>query len=144
MRKLIVIILIVAGLSACRSQRSKSPVISSNQDRTELVLEEGQNLFLEKEQVNLSFVRVLEDSRCPKGVQCFWAGVGAIELTVMGTYTRPQAMLLATENIMDKNYAKSIVFNGYTYRLVSLLPYPVKDKPKSDSEKYRVRLLIER
>lgn len=144
MRKLIVIIIIVAGLSACRSQRFKSSVISRNQDSTELVLEEGQNLFLEKEQVNLSFVRVLEDSRCPKGVQCFWAGVGAVELTAMGTYTRPQALLLATENIIDKNYAKSVVFNGYTYRLVSLSPYPIKDKPKSDSEKYRVRLVIKK
>lgn len=144
MRKLIILIVAVACLSACRSQRSTSSLISSNQDSTVLVLEEGQSLFLEKEQVNITFNRVVEDSRCAKGLQCFWAGVGAVELTALGTYTRPQVLLLATEHIADKNYAKSVVFNGYTYGLLRLLPYPVKDKPKAANEKYRIRLVIKK
>jgi hypothetical protein len=128
-------------LLACRSPRSTTGVVSTK-DSTMLVLEEGQNLFLEREQMNLTFARLLEDSRCPEGVQCVWAGVAAVELTAMGTFTRPQTLVVATADLPDKGYAKAAVFHRYTFRLTELTPYPAQGDPERAAQKRKIKLTV--
>ncbi|GHE33622.1 hypothetical protein [Sphingobacterium griseoflavum] len=141
MRKVIMVFFVFTMLYGCVSRRPIPPSDAKRQDSTTLVLKEGQTVFLEREQVNLTFNRVVEDSRCPEGVNCVWAGIGAVELTAMGTYTRPQTFILATEKNAKKNYEPSAVFNGYTYRLNALMPYPTQEK-SSKRETYSVEISV--
>lgn len=127
---------------SCRSQRSIEIASFKEQDSTMIYLKEGQNLFLEGEQLNITFERVVEDSRCPEGLNCVWSGVAAIDLTLMGTYTRPQKVTLASTVVAEKDYKPFDIFNGYIIRLNDLAPYPSSAKAKKSTEKYSAKISI--
>ncbi|KGE13131.1 hypothetical protein [Sphingobacterium deserti] len=131
----------ISAFIGCRSQQPQTTILSRN-DSTTLLLEANQNVFLKREQINLTFERIIEDSRCPEGVQCVWDGVAAVELTVVGTFTRPQTLSLATTDLPDKSYLKTVVFNGYSIRLDALTPYPSKICADSLTRKPTAQLTI--
>ena len=71
--------------------------------------------------VILKFVEVLEDSRCPKDVDCVWAGQARVHVTVSGDrITTKKLDLIVAEK--DKNILG--VFDGYKFNVVGLTPYP--------------------
>ena len=49
--------------------------------------------------MNVTFKGVSEDSRCPEGAQCIWAGVALAQVEVMGTSTRPMTLNLTKAQI---------------------------------------------
>ena len=55
----------------------------------------GQNIFVKEHQLNLTFDKVLNDSRCATGVQCIWAGNATVAVTAMTTTARPQTFNLS-------------------------------------------------
>lgn len=79
----------------------------------------GQRVSIKKEGLTVSFTRVAEDSRCPEGVQCIWAGNGKIVLRVSKARRRAATMRLNTG--MEP---KQEDYRGYDVKLVSLNPYP--------------------
>ncbi len=87
-----------------------------------IYLKEGENKFLKEYEMNVTFKKMTEDSRCPKDVNCIWAGVATAEVEFMGLYTRPVTLKLSTLNDSKKGYAKSQEFNGYTISLVKVTP----------------------
>lgn len=126
---------------------SKPLVISNNENVTKsdmenvIELNEGENKFLKGYDMNVTFQKVKEDSRCPKDVQCVWAGVATVNLQFMGTYTRPVNVELSTINDVKKGYSSYAIFNGYRISLVTLDPYPksASDK-KANTGKHKVSL----
>jgi hypothetical protein len=77
--------------------------------------------------VSIHFDRVTEDSRCPFGVTCVWAGNGRIELTVSdGVDT--QILGLNTDTPPTEGD-----FGGFTIRLDQLDPYPSAGRPTRPS-----------
>ncbi len=42
----------------------------------------GKSCVIAAENLQLTFLRVVEDSRCPKGAQCIWAGQAIIALSI--------------------------------------------------------------
>lgn len=93
-----------------------------------IFLKEGETKFLKEYEMNISFKKALEDSRCPKGVNCIWAGNATVEITTMGTYTRPSTFKLNTIDNESRGYKKSHSFNGYTISLVDLKPENTTEK----------------
>ncbi len=91
-------------------------------------LSEGENKFLKEYQMNVTFKRMLEDSRCPKGVNCIWEGVAAAEVEFMGTATRPRTLILSTVGVSNKGYEKTQFFNGYHISLVKVEPQTTEKK----------------
>lgn len=83
---------------------------------------ETQNLFLEKEQVNITFKRVTEDSRCPMNARCITAGFATAEIEVMSVHSRPMRFLVSTENNPSQKLTNSFEFNGHKYTLVNFYP----------------------
>ncbi|WHF53003.1 hypothetical protein QGN23_06920 [Chryseobacterium gotjawalense] len=83
---------------------------------------EGENKFLKEYEMNVTFKRMLEDSRCPKDVQCIWAGNAMAEIEVMGLYTRPVILQLSTMNDVNRSYYNTQSFNGYKILLVEVSP----------------------
>jgi hypothetical protein len=88
--------------------------------------------------LNLLFESVEEDSRCPEGANCFWAGRAVIRLDVNGT------PIQVTEGMLPDSVQP--VFGNYRFTLQSLEPYPkVSDVQSSERKKqkaYRARLLV--
>ena len=93
-----------------------------------IYFKEGENKFLKEYETNITFKQITEDSRCPKDVNCIWAGVATAEIEVMGLHTRPVTMKLSTINDANKNYRKSQNFNGFSISLVEISPETTADK----------------
>jgi hypothetical protein len=71
---------------------------------------------------NIKFVDVLEDSRCPKGVHCIWAGNAKISIEV-GQNNQTKKIELNTLLEPQEDFV-----SGYKIRLVGLSPYPEEGK----------------
>lgn len=110
-----------------------------------IYLKEGENKFLKEYEMNVTFKRMVEDSRCPKDVQCIWAGNAIAEVEFMGTYTRPVTVQLSRTNDAKKGYANSEKFNGYKITLEDVSPETTSAKGfKSLKGSYQIALKFEK
>jgi len=106
---------------------------------------EGENRFLDEYQMNVTFKGISEDSRCPKDVNCVWAGVAVAQVEVMGTTTRPMTLSLASLDNKGRNYHQSADFNGYTITLTAVNPYPESaEGSKGLKGKYKIGITIKK
>jgi hypothetical protein len=104
---------------------------------------QGENKFLKEYEMNVTFKGISEDSRCPEGVACIWAGVAVAQVEVMGTYSRPMVLTLATMDNTGRNYHKSAEFNGYTISLEEVTPSRKSEAGGKDLDgKYRIGIKI--
>lgn len=135
--KTYLITLSIFTLMMCQSQprkekdttkqaNSKSAAVFKEQNT--ITLKEGENIFLKDSQMNVTFKKVIEDSRCPVGTQCIWEGVATAEIEVMSIHSRPMILTLNTMDHATKGYSKSKNFNGQIISLVSLTPVPTSSK----------------
>lgn len=104
-----------------------------------IYLDEGENRFIKEFDMNFTFKGISEDSRCPEGVQCVWAGVAVAEVELMGLATRPTTVSLATLNMPAKNYSRTAVFNGYRIELKQVLPARTQN---GVGKKYRIGFTV--
>lgn len=104
-------------------------------------LKESENVFLKEEQLNLTFLRMVEDKRCPMEVKCIKAGDATVEIEVMGLYTRPRVFAVSQNKTNGK---ESFVFAGRKFTLQGI--YPAKSmhlKPEDMQGKYVIDVKIE-
>lgn len=127
------------------SASSKSTIVKPAKGRLSqpemIYFKEKENKFLKDFEMNVTFNKITEDSRCPKNVKCVWEGVAVAEITLMGTYTRPMTINLSTLNNAAKGYQSSTEFNGYKITLESVTPYPSSSSKKTDG-KYEIGITI--
>ncbi len=136
----------------CNSQKKTKENSNSTKTKSEMntsttsnvvSLKEGETQFFKEYEMNITFSGITEDSRCPTDVNCVWAGVGVAEIGLMGTYTRPFSISLATSDFANKGYQNTTKFNGYTIKLINLSPYPTEQKPSSKLKgEYSIQLQI--
>lgn len=98
----------------------------------------GQWVSIEGERLRVSFSRVAEDSRCPEGVTCVWAGNAKVVLKLSKGRRRGSTLTLNTG--LDP---KQAAFRGYEVRLVKLDRYP-KEKRRMRSRDYVATLVVSR
>ena len=92
------------------------------------------------ESLGLRFTDVLEDSRCPTQVECFWTGQARIAVLVQPTGNPSTTVNFNTNPASGQNVQTARV-DDYTIDLKSLDPYP--QTPESISfEDYRAKLLV--
>lgn len=152
MYKNIILGLSLIILANCNAQKeTKSLIAANDKEKSEtltknegniIYFNEGENKFLKEYEMNVTFKGVSEDSRCPKDVNCIWAGVAVAQVEVMGIATRPMTLSLASMDNKGRNYHKSTNFNGYKISLVSVSPYPESQSTKELSGKYRIGIEI--
>ncbi len=87
--------------------------------------------------IEIGFIRVLEDSRCPIGAVCVWEGNGKVEVYTYKSGT--DSILFGLNTTLDP---KKVENRGYDIDLIELSPYPTIDQPFDTSE-YRVTLKIQ-
>ncbi len=110
-----------------------------------IYLKEGKNIFLKEYQMNVTFKRMVEDSRCPKDVQCIWAGNAIAEVEFTGTSTRPVTLQFSTMNDVNKAHTTTQKFNGYSIKLVDVSPETTSAKGfKALQGSYKIALQFEK
>ena len=108
-------------------------------------LKVGQSLSLfEDNPLEVGFEEVLQDSRCPLDVFCFWEGVAELRLWLL---TNGRDSVFITSRIYgyvtaaDTAAHKSIDTIGYRVTTMQLDPYPKLDVPTEQSS-YKVLIRI--
>jgi hypothetical protein len=114
-------------------QSRKAEVIRLGQ---EFELKINQEAMIEGEALAVEFESVLEDSRCPEGVDCIWSGNAKIRLKSGKQKQTPAAVELNTHV-----GSKSSSYLNYEISLVALKPRPKADKPIQPNE-YRATLIV--
>jgi hypothetical protein len=104
----------------------------------EVRLSPGQYVNLSQEGYVVTFEKVTADSRCPVGVECFWAGDGAAWLKI-----QDQAGIVRNDTLHTTLDPKFVQLPSLTIVLKKLEPYPVYNEPL-DSSRYVVTLEIDR
>jgi hypothetical protein len=93
--------------------------------------------------LRVRFSEVLEDSRCPTEVECFWTGQARIAVLIEPA-GRPATTADFNTNPAPGQNAQIVRADDYTVELKSLDPYPrTPDQPIS-FEDYRATLLVQR
>jgi len=91
----------------------------------------GQTLEFQGTDLSITFEELLEDSRCPDGATCVWAGNGRVSIKL----NELQAEL---NTHLDP---KSIDLSGYEINLLSLAPYP-KINNEIEQEEYILEMMV--
>jgi hypothetical protein len=119
-------------LAACAQD---SPVAPNGPVNAQLVLAPGQTGAVPATSIQLRFVGVSGDSRCPADALCIQGGDAIVQLDVVaggGTSARYE---LHTANSQPAQYG------SLTISLLELNPYPFSSRPFSPSE-YRATLSV--
>lgn len=88
--------------------------------------------------LTVTFVSVIEDSRCPVGVSCVWEGDAAVRIRIDGAGVKPSIYTLHTHGS-----AGEIVHGDVRIRLIALTPLPTADGPPR-ADDYRATLAARR
>lgn len=108
-------------------------------------LKENQSVYLKENKMKVTFKNMKEDSRCPEGVNCIWAGVATAEIVLLGESKRPLTILLSTMDDANKGLQKTTNFEGYNYSLVEVSPELTSDRGfKATQGQYKIGLKIEK
>lgn len=156
--KIVILSLGIFALTGCDAQKKSrintkatdmstgtKTASSNNQKDGVIYLTEGENKFLREYQMNVTFKGISEDSRCPEGANCIWAGVALAQVEVMGTSTRPMILNLASADYPGRDYHQSTEFNGYTITLQDVAPSPKsQDGAKALAGKYKIGITIKK
>jgi hypothetical protein len=114
-------------------QSRKAEVIRLGQ---EFELKINQEARIEGEALAVVFESVVEDSRCPEGVDCIWSGNAKIRLK-----SGKQKQTPATVELNTDVGSKGSSYLNYEISLVALKPRPKADKPIQPNE-YRATLIV--
>lgn len=122
--------------------------LSSN-DRGTVVLgelveiEHGRTVLLAPHGQFLTFKDVIEDSRCPSGVDCVWEGVAKAAFRLVST-EGDTTFTLSIPGLVTTPYedGESVTVHGLEFTLLDLSPYPVYGVD-IDSTEYRALLRVE-
>ena len=128
------------ALMSCHSAepaRADVPEVSLNEP---FPLGGGQDAVIPSEKLRLRFTDVLEDSRCPTRVQCFWTGQARIAIEVQPDGSAPTTVEFNT-NPAPGQTVKTQTVGAYNIELQSLDPYP--QTPDAIAfEDYRATLVV--
>ena len=102
----------------------------------EFSLKIGQAAVINAQKVSLKFITVHDDSRCPTGVQCVWAGNAAV---VVELSKNKKKLVQATLNTSIK--PNELEYKDYKIKLVGLNPYPKADQ-RINQKDYQAVLIV--
>jgi hypothetical protein len=135
MRKIVLILggtlLIALSLVTACSKDNEVPAFLNQQIR----LSGGQTAVISSEGLTIKFEEVTNDSRCPTGVTCIWAGEAKCQTTI--TLNGASSPLVLT---VTGSSDSPTVFEGFTFT-ANVEPYPQAEKT-IDKQSYVLVLKI--
>jgi hypothetical protein len=128
----LVLFLLSMTLVACRS--AGAPAAHEASLDQEIHLAPGARAVLSKHGLDIEFVRVIEDSRCPSDTSCVWAGEVKVRLSIRNSGDQ------ATQH--DVVAGQAAFIGKYRVAVVQVQPEPVSTRTIAPEE-YRVTLKVE-
>ncbi|MEN5058388.1 hypothetical protein [Sphingobacterium kitahiroshimense] len=147
--KFIILSLGICALTSCTAKKkqveTQGTEINQRDTKVEKIeLSEGNEKWLTKYPLRIKFRAITEDSRCPEGVDCIWAGVAVAQIEVIEKGGQPYSVNLATTAMPAKGYKTSAEVNGYTIALESLAPYPkAQHTTKTLKGSYKIAIIVQ-
>ncbi len=109
----------------------------------EFSLDEPFTLFVRQKaqvgELQIQFLGVSQDSRCPVDVECVWAGNAKITLKVSLKDSTQETAI----TINSHTEPTAAIYEGFRIEFVDLRPVPRSDRPINPAE-YRVTLKVSR
>ncbi len=129
-------------LLALSCGESDAPTSDENLSRTptgpkEVTVRVGETVVANN--LEITFTRVLEDSRCPVGVTCIWEGNAKVELEVGALNGDGPTIQLVLNTATEPRDGDAY---GQRITLTAVHPHPVSTAP-IPPDKYEVRLKVE-
>ncbi len=106
--------------AATRNVRARKKIMLDKN----FVLRIGQEVLVADGKLKIKLVSVPEDSRCPTGVNCIWAGNARVALQVSKPTGNPVKLELNTNPRETTDVAEGS-YGLYRIKLVEVAPYPV-------------------
>lgn len=106
----------------------------------EFELRFNEEAMIKQEGLRIMLESVVEDSRCPTGATCVWAGNAKIEVFIKHAWKRRSYRMKLNTSIEPK---QDKFIHKYDVKLVSLSPYPKKDVKIKKSD-YVATLIVSR
>jgi hypothetical protein len=131
------------GLMGCQASRKAEADPAEINLGQEFALSGGQEATISGENLRLRFTDVLEDSRCPTEVECFWTGQARIAVAVEPP-GRPATTVDFNTNPAPGQTVQTVEVGGYTVELKSLAPYPRTPEDGIALDDYEATLLVRR
>ncbi len=100
-----------------------------------VVLRMSETRRLESLDLTVTIEAVVEDSRCPEGEACLWAGDAAVAVVLTGA-TSPSTRVVLHTNLPS---GRETTYQGVRVRLIEVAPRPTAgERPRA--EQYRITL----
>ena len=127
MKTLLCLVFLLTFIYACKPE---SESISHNFALGDtVVIRFSQTLKNPDNNISIRMDSVVNDSRCPIPMECFWAGIAEVRFIFKSENQETKFNLNTTTH-------RDTVLNGYKITLIDLLPYPVANRKLSQSEYY--------
>jgi hypothetical protein len=133
MKKAIIFMIMLFAVSGFAQTKSKNVKLSK-----EFALNASQKAVIKSNKLNIEFVKVLEDSRCPVGVDCVWAGNAKVQIKISKGKAAAQTFEMNTGLA-----PKTITFDGYKIELLTLNPAPNTDTEMA-KRKYTASFIVKK
>jgi hypothetical protein len=141
-RWLMVAVLALA-MTACQASRKAEAYPVEFALGQQFPLSGGQEATIAGENLRVRFTDVLEDSRCPTEVECFWTGQARIAVAVEPAGRAATTVDFNTNPAPGQNVQTADV-DGFTVELKSLEPYPRTPDDGVALEDYTATLVVRR
>ena len=128
-RRSVLVATLYLALSAC--DEPLGPTVPIDE---EFVLAPGDSATVEDLEVR--FLRVLNDSRCPADANCVWQGDATVQIAATIDRRTRELELHTSET-------KPVTYEGYSIHLVQLQPYPFSSRTIQPDD-YRVTVKVTR
>lgn len=94
-------------------------VLQAKEETLNFKLQVNQQRFITKDKLKMRFISILEDSRCPEGTRCVWAGNAKVQLKIKKKNGVWEIFELNTN--LEK---REIKVDGYAIKILDLTPTP--------------------
>ena len=132
---------LLAALAICSFACSSDSSQPSFELSSPFTLKQGETIsWKDDAAVKIRFDQVPDDSRCPKDVQCVWAGRAQVNIS----FTQDgdsQSNSLILGDPAGTNYTDMAQFGAFKVKLLQVNPYPEANKPIEQSA-YSVELEV--
>ena len=99
-------------------------------------LGEGESLWVDGDRFQITVEKVISDSRCPEGANCFWEGNVQVQVTV-----GEDEIVLTLGGLREGDQNAVPLGDGLQIRVVGVDPYPGSVQ---EGQPYQITLVVER
>jgi hypothetical protein len=106
--------ILILFLLGCHKESPVQPEQKNAKLSESFEIKAGETINIQNELLSFRFDSILNDSRCPEGAYCFWAGNAALSLTFIDK----------TDTVNTFLDPRVVTEGKYSISLLSLSPYP--------------------